>query len=148
MYGSLRAPISGDVARRLAAVRAVLDASVLIAFLDNDDDLHERAVALLKDHAASDLVIGELTLAEVLVGPVRRGVEDPVLAAVRDLGIEVVPQADAEKRSPVDTALALARLRRETGLKMPDCCVLLIAGQRQAEVLTFDERLARAAAAT
>ena len=126
---------------------AVLDASVLIAFFDSGDDLHERAVSLLTDHAASDLVICELTLAEVLVGPVRRGAEDRVLEAVRELAIDVVPLGALEEPMSVDTALALARLRRETGLKMPDCCVLLTARERRAEVLTFDERLARAAAA-
>jgi predicted nucleic acid-binding protein len=128
-------------------VIGVLDANVLIAFLDSGDDLHERAVSLLKDHAASDLMIGELTLAEVLVGPVRREAEEVVLAAVRALAIDVVPLGDAAQPASVGTALALARLRRETGLKMPDCCVLLIARQRGAQVLTFDERLARAAAA-
>lgn len=123
----------------------VLDANVLIAYLDGGDNLHERAVSLLRDHADSDLVIGELTLAEVLVGPVTRGTEQAVLAAVRELAIEVVPRRHAAELTSIATALALARLRSETGLKMPDCCVLLTARQRQADVLTFDKKLARAA---
>jgi predicted nucleic acid-binding protein len=38
----------------------------------------------------------------------------------------------------------LALLRAETGLKLPDCCVLLAAEQSGAAVATFDDRLAGA----
>ncbi|MGO9955188.1 MAG: PIN domain-containing protein [Solirubrobacteraceae bacterium] len=44
-------------------------------------------------------------------------------------------------------ASALARLRAETGLRMPDCCVLHAALTAGAQALaTCDVRLARAAA--
>ena len=46
-----------------------------------------------------------------------------------------------------DAAARLAVLRAETGLKLPDCCVLLVAQDVRATVVTFDDRLARAAAA-
>ncbi len=36
-------------------------------------------------------------------------------------------------------------LRTETGLCLPDCCVLLAAEQLKAAVATFDERLRRSA---
>jgi hypothetical protein len=46
---------------------------------------------------------------------------------------------------PSDTAVRLAELRVITGLKMPDCCVLLAAENAAASVASFDERLAQAA---
>jgi rRNA-processing protein FCF1 len=39
----------------------------------------------------------------------------------------------------------LARLRVNTGLKLPDCCVLLTAMDRRATLASFDERLLAAA---
>lgn len=43
-----------------------------------------------------------------------------------------------------DAPVRLATLRAETGLKLPDCCVLLAAQDAGAEaVLTFDEPLGR-----
>ena len=45
-----------------------------------------------------------------------------------------------------DAPTRLARLRAETGLKLPDCCVLLAAQDASASsVLSFDDRLSAAA---
>lgn len=41
--------------------------------------------------------------------------------------------------------LRLAGLRVDTGLKLPDCCVLDIALGNRATLATFDDRLAQAA---
>jgi predicted nucleic acid-binding protein len=80
-----------------------------------------------------------ITLAEVFVGPARAGRLDDARAAVADLGVVEVPLDD-------DAPARLAALRVEAALKLPDCCVLLAAEDVQAEaVLTFDDRLARAA---
>ncbi len=49
----------------------VLDASVLIAFLDSDDTHHAAAEQLLTQAVDDDLAVNSLTLAEVLVAPVR-----------------------------------------------------------------------------
>jgi hypothetical protein len=46
---------------------------------------------------------------------------------------------------PADTAVRLAHLRATTGLKMPDCGVLLAAEDAAATVASIDERLARTA---
>jgi predicted nucleic acid-binding protein len=47
---------------------------------------------------------------------------------------------------PGDAAGQLAELRAHTGLKLPDCCVLLTAERHgPAEIATFDARLARVA---
>ena len=118
----------------------VLDASVLIAHLDASDALHDRAVTLLLGVADEPLRASPLTLAEVLVGPARSGALDRASAALRLLEVTSVPlDENAPQR--------LAVLRAGTGLRMPDCCVLLAAEQMQCPVATFDDRLAAAARA-
>lgn len=116
----------------------VLDASVLIAYLDGEDAHHGAAEALLAQAIDDDLAVSSLTLAEVLVIPVRDGRLDAVRSALRELEIEELP-------FPADTAARLAQLRASSGLKMPDCCVLLAAEHAGASLATFDERLAKAA---
>lgn len=113
----------------------VVDASVLIAHLDASDAQHDRAAARLLAVAEHRLGASTITLAEVLVGPARMGRADAAADALRRLGLTEVPL-------PPDGASRLARLRAETRLMLPDCCVLLAADEA---VLTFDERLARAA---
>ena len=117
----------------------VLDASVLIAFLDSEDTHHAAAEQLLTQAVDDDLAVNSPTLAEVLVAPVRNGRLDPVLAALHALEVQ-------ELNFPAGTAVRLAQLRVTTGLKMPDCCVLLAAEEAAASVASFDERLAQAAA--
>ena len=70
--------------------------------------------------------------------PTRDGLADNVVAELSNLGVLEVP-------FPSGAARALARLRI-TGLKMPDCCVLLTAIDRGAAVVSFDDRLISAAA--
>ncbi|MGI8624299.1 MAG: PIN domain-containing protein [Solirubrobacteraceae bacterium] len=94
-------------------------------------------------HARADDVIAEcppfspaasvMSLAETLVGAVRGNQLRTAQAVLERLRIREVP-ADA---------LRLALLRADTGLRLPDCCVLQAAESFRAErVLTFDERLA------
>jgi predicted nucleic acid-binding protein len=116
----------------------VLDASVLIGFLDGADDLHGRAVALMAREIDDDFAASPLTLADVLVVPAREGRLDEVREALRDLDVLELP-------FPADTAAKLARLRADTDLKMPDCCVLLAAEAAAARLGSFDERLVDAA---
>ena len=113
----------------------VLDASVLIAHLDERDAQHELAVERLLEAAEQRLAASPITIAEVLVGPARAGRLEAAQTALRDLGLHEVPLA-------ADAAVRLAALRAETNLKLPDCCVLLAAQDAPAEsILTFDERL-------
>jgi predicted nucleic acid-binding protein len=116
----------------------VLDASVLIAHLDSRDDHHEAATALLLDAADQPFGASSITLAEVRVAPARAGRLADAQAALRALSV-------TELTLPGDAAERLAALRVETELKLPDCCVLLAAENARARVLTFDDRLARAA---
>ena len=110
----------------------VVDASVLIAFLDHTDRHHAAAIELLS--GVQRFMVHPLTLAEVLVHPVRAGVEDDVLARLSAIGMIVSPLS-------VDP-VSLARVRVRSGLKMPDCVVLSCAGAHGSEVATFDEQLA------
>jgi predicted nucleic acid-binding protein len=113
----------------------VLDASVLIAHLDARDALHDRAETALTRIAAHSLAASTLTVAEVLVGPARAGRADEAVGVLRVLGV-------SEVRLPPDASTRLAELRARTGLKLPDCCVLLAAEEVPADaVLTFDDRL-------
>lgn len=117
----------------------VVDASVLIGHLDDRDALHDRAVEALLDVAEQPLGSSPLTLAEVLVGPARHGRLDAARAAIAKLGVTALPPGD-------DAPARLARLRADSGLRLPDCCVLLAAEDADAHaVLTFDDGLARAA---
>jgi len=116
----------------------VLDASVLIAHLDAADAHHERAGALLSDVADEPFGVSPLSLAEVLVGPARSGQLDRATSALNQLEISTVSTA-------TDAPARLAVWRAGTGLKLPDCCVLLAAEQANAAIATLDDRLAAAA---
>lgn len=116
----------------------MLDASVLIAHLDAGDAHHDRAFELLLAASGERFAASALTVAEVLVGPARTGAVERAGAALRRLGVETVP---IDAQAPA----VLAGLRAATGLKLPDCCVLLAAQQFEAGVATFDGRLAGAA---
>ncbi len=116
----------------------VVDASVLIAYLDSEDAHHHGAVELLVSEAATEFVAATLTLGETLVGPARSGVLDAAIGALQEIGVtelELV-EGDAER---------LARVRSETNLTMPDCVVLVAAENAKARVATFNRRLAHEA---
>lgn len=59
-------------------------------------------------------------------------------AALRTLGVGEIPL-------PPAASVRLAQLRADTGLRLPDCAVLLAAEMIEAAVATFDRRLAEAA---
>ncbi len=115
-----------------------LDASIVIALLENEDPHHEAAKAFLATSASESWIINVLTLAEVLVAPARVGRLQQAQSALDLLNIHTDSLA-------ADRAPELASLRAETGLKMPDACVLLTAVNCGASLATFDTRLAAAA---
>jgi len=110
----------------------VLDASVVIAHLSSRHPHHARSFVLLDTEA--ELALHPVTLAETLVLPARERREELVLAALRRLGVEQLEPDAAEPQ-------AVARLRAETGLGLPDCYVLHAAERLGAGLATFDERL-------
>lgn len=118
----------------------VLDASVIIAYLDGENVHHVRAEKLLAREIDEDFGANSLTLAEVLVVPARENRLEAVRTILRDLEVQELAFAS-------DTAVELAQLRADTGLKMPDCCVLLAAEHADARVASFDDQLTKAATA-
>lgn len=116
----------------------VYDASVLIAHLNPRDTHHETADRLLDALGAHEWGMGPVTLAEVLVGPSAAGTADVVERQLDDLQVSTIP-------FPSDAGRRLADLRAQTGLRLPDCCVLLAVEQTGGELATFDERLTAAA---
>ncbi len=110
----------------------VVDASVLIAFLDSTDAHHEAAVERL-ENSVPPLIVHPITAAEVLVAPARQGIADQVWADLVAIGVQI-------DNTSIDPLL-LAKLRVQTGCKIPDCCVIAAAADRHATVATFDERL-------
>ena len=98
----------------------VLDASVVIGFLDGGDALHARATAALTDHRADELVFPAGAYAESLVMPYRQG---PGAAGRVDRFIEDF----AVRVEPVGREIArlAARLRaRHRALRLPDALML------------------------
>lgn len=115
---------------------AVVDASVLIATIDNEDPHHERATWELKAARQQHrLALPAVAFSEALVVPYRtsqsdgRGVEE----ALRRLG-RVEPVTDM-------IASRAAQLRAKRRIKLPDALILATAVElRVQEILTFDER--------
>ena len=114
----------------------VLDASVVIAFLNPADAHHSRARAALAAHQSEELVLPSSVFAEVLVGPYRHGsaAVGTVEQFVAELAIRIQPiTADIARRA------ALLR-SRHAALKLPDAFVLATGDVLDAStVLTADQ---------
>ena len=117
--------------------RITLDATVLIALAKQDDTHHEWAKEFLLDVAEAQLCIASLTLAEVLVHPVRQKVAKKFLNAMNGLNLEVLTLSEED-------VLGLAQVRVSSGLRMPDAVVLHAAITHKTEIVTADQQLARA----
>jgi predicted nucleic acid-binding protein len=116
----------------------VLDASVLIAQLDDRHVHHERAVDLLSRSGSEPLGASTITLAETLVAPARANRLTEAETALDRLGVVAVELGE-------NAASSLAKLRAETSRKLPDCCVLLAARENSAGLASFDRGLLTAA---
>lgn len=123
----------------------VFDSDVLIGFLNRDDAHHADAVARMR-HALTPgtrRMLCAVNFAEILVGPVRAGVEERVKQMLAQLSIEVVG-VDA------DLAERAATIRVRTNLKLPDAFALAAVVQAErrghvdVELASFDERLLKA----
>ncbi|WP_437583634.1 PIN domain-containing protein [Paramicrobacterium sp. CJ85] len=79
-----------------------------------------------------------LTFTEVLIGPMRAGREALAIQALNDLRVN-------EWSPGPRSAARLAKLRVESGLKLPDCCVLDTALENDASLATFNARLSTVA---
>lgn len=110
----------------------VLDANVMIAALDSSDAHSGTAWQLLRTAADERVVAHRLTIAEALVraAGAERGAE--AAAVLDEIGVGRLDEPD----DPVE----LATIRARTGLRMPDCVVLLAARRDQAAVATLDRK--------
>lgn len=113
----------------------VLDASVVIAFLDATDRHHEAAVAALSAVRTDELVLPASAYAESLVGPFRRGgaASAKVEGFVAEFAMRIEPLS-------ADIARSAAFLRaRHSGLRLPDAFVLATGELlRAGRILTAD----------
>ena len=104
----------------------VLDAGVLIGFLDTDDAHHDAArKELVAARERGDrLAIPASALAEALVGPSRRG--QGGVAQVESF-LQRLPLAVAALDTSVAVAAAALRARHGSRLKLPDALVVATA---------------------
>lgn len=116
----------------------VLDAGVVIAALETADANHAAAIASLRQHANDDVRIPASVLAEALVSPCRRGVQQQVRETIHNLGLAIVPLDE-----DIAVLAADVRARRRT-VRLPDALVAATGEALDADVvLTTDRRLAR-----
>jgi predicted nucleic acid-binding protein len=116
----------------------VLDANVLIGFVDANDPHHAAAIDLLERHFVDGFGSSVLTVAEALVHPTRAGRQDAVMAALDSIGVRVIG-LDAADAAP------LARVRSTYRLRMPDAVALHTALSTGSRLASFDVALIAAA---
>jgi predicted nucleic acid-binding protein len=118
----------------------VLDASVIIAFLDPDDALHEAAVGALTEHQHDELVVPASVYAEILVGPYRMGAQAvaEVEAFLEDFAVRI------EAITPAIARAAASIRGGSKSVRLPDALVLATADEVRADrVLTGDDSWAK-----
>lgn len=116
----------------------VLDAGVLIGFLDAKDAHHRAADRAMADALGRHdrIVLPASAFAEVLVGPSRRGAR--AMAATRGL-VERLPIEIAPLDEPIARAAAALRAGRRS-LKLPDALVIATAHVIDADLLVTTDR--------
>ena len=114
----------------------VLDASVVIAFRDPADALHERAVAAFRTFNADTFVLPASVYAEVLVGPLRSGpaAVNSLEEFISDFGMQIAPLT-----AEVANRAALLRAKNSS-LRLPDAFVLATGEAFDAAVVLTGDR--------
>jgi predicted nucleic acid-binding protein len=116
----------------------ILDANVLIGFLDSSDPHHAASTELLERRFVDGFASSVLTVAEALVHPTRVDRQDAAMTALLSIGVRVIPLEATD-------ATELARVRNSYRLRMPDAVALHTAIRTGSELATFDEALTAAA---
>jgi predicted nucleic acid-binding protein len=116
----------------------ILDANVLIAYLDDTDQHHDATIELLVHRFADGFGCNVLTMAEALVHPSRMERQDAAMSSLERIGIKVIA-------SGVSDVPPLARIRSTYRVRMPDAVALHTALSTRSELATFDEQLSAAA---
>lgn len=115
----------------------VLDANIIVGYLDADDVHHADAREIVT--GADELAASVLTIGEASVDAVRKGRLQELLAALAAIELRTAELT-------ADAAPTLAQLRAQTTLKMPDVCVLCAAMTLGADAIgTRDRQLRRVA---
>lgn len=116
----------------------VLDASVVIAVTDADDELHVASIEALREHVRDTLRLPASAYAECLVGPARGETLEVARRNIDRLGAELVPIDDK-------IAVRSAEIRAvDRSLRLPDALVLACGEILDADVvLTADRRWSR-----
>jgi predicted nucleic acid-binding protein len=105
--------------------------------LDAADAHHRQAALALREHGRSPFLMPASAYSEALVRPLKRGLDDAVEEFVETLHVSIVA---ADRR----IGRRAAELRAKHGtLRLPDALVLATAQACEAQLLTFDARLAR-----
>ena len=116
----------------------VIDAGVLIGFLDESDAHHEASTRELESaRRRGEIAIPASALAESMVAPARKG--DPSLEAVREF-IDRLPVYVAELNAELAIIAAQVRARHGQKLKLPDALVVATAINLEADVLVTSDR--------
>ena len=117
----------------------VIDAGVLIGFLDNGDLHHDAAVREFESarHRGDEIVIPASALAESMVAPARKG--EAALEAFREF-VERFPLGVAKLDAEVAIIAAQIRALHGSRLKLPDALVVATAINLEVEVLVTTDR--------
>jgi predicted nucleic acid-binding protein len=122
-------------------LKLLLDADVVIGALDRNDTHHDEAHALFErwNEQGDTRLISIVNLSEVLVAPAA----DPTkLAAAR----EAIAALGIGRHQPSETiAVDAAKLRGRHPISLPDAYCLATAKQTGSAIVSFDEKLLRAA---
>jgi predicted nucleic acid-binding protein len=116
----------------------VLEANVLIGFLDSNDAHHEASLSLLERHFVEGFAASVLTVAEALVYPSRAERDVAALDSLVRIGVQVIAL------EPSDAA-ALARVRSTYRVRMPDAVALHTALRTGSSLASFNHALSTAA---
>jgi predicted nucleic acid-binding protein len=115
----------------------ILDASIVIAATDSNDDLHAASIDALRQRADDEFRLPASAYAECLVGPARVDKLELARRSIGKLGAELVP---IDERIATRSAELRAASR---SLRLPDALVLACGDVLDAPVvLTADRRWA------
>lgn len=124
---------------------AVFDSDVIIGYLNRNDAHHDEARQIMRRASAprTRRQICAVTLAEVLVGPLRAGRAQTIWDMVAGLSFEIIP---------ADTGLSsrAAAVRADKNLKLPDAFAVATAlsvqrgGGDDVRLETFDQEVRKA----
>jgi predicted nucleic acid-binding protein len=116
----------------------VIDAGVLIGFLDESDVHHDASTREFESaRRRGEIVIPASALAESMVAPARNG--DSSLEAVREF-IDRLPVLVGDLGAEIAIIAAQIRARHGQRLKLPDALVVATAINWEADVLVTTDR--------